>query len=222
MVSSHNNYGLDSHLVSPLHLHSHYPTTKFTAVGDTPENLRLKEQQKRQSNVSTCGLGQSYKIVDCCRRHVSILTLISTCEWMVSHSADHEMISALAIGTHFIAQPQKLYLKFNTFWRYEWHHECCGYHQYGYLNVLIFCPWSCLIRSSTSPDIVRVFRSLHRLLIIRRAHVSSVRSSTPALAMLSRRQLQVLCCCWQAHVEVACHDILTFERLMTLWPGWDL
>nr|XP_006812740.1 PREDICTED: LIM and SH3 domain protein Lasp-like [Saccoglossus kowalevskii] len=30
----------------------HYPTTKFTAVADTPENLRLKKQQKAQSSVS--------------------------------------------------------------------------------------------------------------------------------------------------------------------------
>ncbi|XP_077862590.1 LIM and SH3 domain protein 1-like [Saccoglossus kowalevskii] len=29
----------------------HYPTTKFTAVADTPENLRLKKQQKAQSSV---------------------------------------------------------------------------------------------------------------------------------------------------------------------------
>lgn len=29
----------------------HYPTTKFTAVADTPENVRCQEQQKRQSNV---------------------------------------------------------------------------------------------------------------------------------------------------------------------------
>ena len=32
----------------------HYPTTKFTAVADTPENKRLKENTKKQSNVSPC------------------------------------------------------------------------------------------------------------------------------------------------------------------------
>lgn len=30
---------------------AHYPTTKFTAVSDTPENLRLKKQQKQQSQI---------------------------------------------------------------------------------------------------------------------------------------------------------------------------
>lgn len=30
---------------------THYPTTKFTAVSDTPENLRLQKQQKQQSKV---------------------------------------------------------------------------------------------------------------------------------------------------------------------------
>ena len=30
----------------------HYPTTKFTSVSDTPENLRLKKQTEQQSDVS--------------------------------------------------------------------------------------------------------------------------------------------------------------------------
>ena len=30
---------------------SHYPTTKFTVVSDTPENLRLAKQSKQQSQV---------------------------------------------------------------------------------------------------------------------------------------------------------------------------
>ena len=30
----------------------HYPTTKFTAVADTPENKRLAANTKKQSNVS--------------------------------------------------------------------------------------------------------------------------------------------------------------------------
>jgi len=30
---------------------AHYPTTKFTTVTDTPENLRLAKQQKNQSNI---------------------------------------------------------------------------------------------------------------------------------------------------------------------------
>jgi len=30
----------------------HYPTTKFTAVADTPENKRLAQNTKKQSNVS--------------------------------------------------------------------------------------------------------------------------------------------------------------------------
>lgn len=30
---------------------AHYPTTKFTAVADTPENKRLKENTKKQSNI---------------------------------------------------------------------------------------------------------------------------------------------------------------------------
>ena len=32
--------------------HRHYPTTKFTSVSDTPENLRLKKQTAQQSDVS--------------------------------------------------------------------------------------------------------------------------------------------------------------------------
>ena len=31
---------------------SHYPTTKFTVVSDTPENLRLAKQSKQQSQVN--------------------------------------------------------------------------------------------------------------------------------------------------------------------------
>ncbi|XP_072173655.1 LIM and SH3 domain protein 1-like [Diadema setosum] len=31
---------------------THYPTTKFTAVADTPENLRLKKQSQNQSQVT--------------------------------------------------------------------------------------------------------------------------------------------------------------------------
>ena len=30
----------------------HYPTTKFTVVSDTPENLRLAKQSKHQSQVN--------------------------------------------------------------------------------------------------------------------------------------------------------------------------
>ncbi|WP_411027485.1 hypothetical protein, partial [Salmonella sp. s54925] len=30
---------------------AHYPTTKFTAVADTPENLRLAKQSKQQSQI---------------------------------------------------------------------------------------------------------------------------------------------------------------------------
>lgn len=30
---------------------AHYPTTKFTAVSDTPENLRLAQNTKKQSNI---------------------------------------------------------------------------------------------------------------------------------------------------------------------------
>ena len=42
---------LFSFLSHPL-MSSHYPTTKFTAVSDTPENLRLKKQTAQQSEVS--------------------------------------------------------------------------------------------------------------------------------------------------------------------------
>lgn len=33
------------------HTHSHYPTTRFTSVADTPENKRLAQQSKQQSDL---------------------------------------------------------------------------------------------------------------------------------------------------------------------------
>ena len=40
------------HTHAHTHTCSHYPTTRFTAVADTPENRRLAQQSKNQSEVS--------------------------------------------------------------------------------------------------------------------------------------------------------------------------
>ncbi|KAK2570238.1 LIM zinc-binding domain-containing Nebulette [Acropora cervicornis] len=47
---------------------AHYPTTKFTAVADTPENKRLKENTKKQSNV------QYHKDFEASRGHYIAVT----------------------------------------------------------------------------------------------------------------------------------------------------
>ena len=41
-----------THTRTHTHTCSHYPTTRFTAVADTPENRRLAQQSKNQSEVS--------------------------------------------------------------------------------------------------------------------------------------------------------------------------